>query len=615
MEFGDFRIRIDDINANLIQMINERVKTFSDYQKSIFESLSNNKQKHLDNLSSLEKKFYDNSEEKTQTISSIKSIITHIKENLVNELNEYLSTHNANIEKEKILNQKDNVLGNFKSQKKKETQDINQKIANLDRECLTILKGKSQAFDEEEKTYKTKVFDLERKMKYEVSKINEAILTPILNDKEDNEQEKISHDYKVNKEITDFRIKGINEISAIKKKYLEEIKKEEIQFNVYTCNYEKESAIIREEYKQKIEILKYEKINIQDELQNQLDLYDFDAYKKTNLLEKEYRLEENTINNNYNVKRFSYLDQIHASLVGQSNQKKDDVCFMYKSLKDYDVSQLDNIYTYLLEKNNLLQDKNSYLFESLNNVINIYLEMMVNLINEFWDNFYSQEKAIIEVLVISNYSSPVFNSFNFIEYLNSINKLFSEFKKNQKSRLDTFMLFLNELFKKLCSNLEEIFIEVTNYKNQEKSRFEELINKTKQIIIGASNDGIDHYSNLNSEENNAINEIINKDEVNKSEDIKSIDTSNNLIKEDFIKKSKDLEEKINNYNKKFQSSKQNKEKLFKENLTNIKNTIEEIKKKNIKDIKIKTQEINKKYENEIRVIEEERKTKIKIGQI
>jgi hypothetical protein len=615
MKYEEFKTKVEEINLNLHQQLEQKQNALNLFQTETIQKLLENKNNQKEVLVNLETYFNNNEEEKNKYISSLKSVIIHFREELEKEVKLFKQNNDANIEKERLFSIKEDQLSDIKQARKKETQELNQKISTLDRECIITLKAKGLEYEEEEKNYRSKLADLEKKMRFEVQKISDSLLAPKVKSDLETEPQENNQDYTNTNEIKEIRRQGIQEIAKIKNKYFEDVKASDLAFNLYNCNFTKDNAILREEYNLQIEELKHIKKGVQEELQKAIDMYDFETYKKVNLADQKYRLEANQIVDRVHQKIYNYQTEILKSETTKNQLKEVDTVNIYNKVKEIDFNQVNGILGFLNNNTDFLDDAYKYLNDCFRKTMEIYQNLCINLINDFWDNFNKFERKFYESLIFLSYSTHCFNGFNYDVYYQEIDNLSKRFNKGQALKQEAFLKQMNTNYEKLLEQIDDIYFEAVNFKNQQVSDYNAYTQELQKIIVQAQKGGYEFSRNYYLElqiQNDQRNKLENDA---KNNEVNQLTLDNQNINDDFDLKTNELIQKITNYKKRMQANKKNEENLYKDAVKNINNNINSIKEKYKKELKATQTEIINKYRNEVKEVEKERLTKIKIGQI
>lgn len=605
MKYEDFISKLNELHENLTNQLKTKHNDFLSMQNGVIDKLMNNIVQEKESLGQLEASLSKNEEEKNQHISTIKSIITHLKGELENDLANQKASYNSKEFHERLISQKEEVLSGILNPKRKEVEALKQKINTLDRECLLNLKAKAVEFEEEEKNLKLKIADIEKRLKFEIQKISDAILIPIKEDGDNTENQAITDP----EEIKAIRLKGLNDIVAIKKKYSNEIKQAELNFNNYQGKFKLENDILREEYNLKIEELKFVVNKRQIEIQAELDLYDLQSYKKVNQYERDNEQKFSDTKFKYQAKITSYQDNVIKVDYEKNDVHWHNMRTVLDELKEIDINQVDGFNTLYEENENIL----NLLKTSLLNMLENYQEFMITVFNEYWESYATFLKRMVNIFMMNKYNSFSLNNFTYDKNYKLINRAVNNFLNLEKNMFNDYLHMITNWFYDINKKVQELHQLHMKHQKIRSDKYEEFAKELKRLVNQAQTDGVTHLQEKNTE---ALKLIEDKKLSYKTENEIYIKEVNDNLNAAYLK-FKEIDDKLNrNIEEVNQKKVQDLEKLkleYQNNLKTIKENISKIKLKAKKDLKIKEKEINQKYENEFRDIDEEYKTKIKIG--
>ncbi len=614
MKYDQFTSTIAMIHQNLKLALEQKEKQSDELLNQGMKELIDNKDYALVFLSSLETQLKEHGEEKRNHIEALERDITALKQKLEDEIATYRKEHVVDEDKARLLTIKEEKLVEPRARKKKEIQDLNQKITILDKECLQILKENETTLQEEEKNYKQKLLELDRKMKFEVQKIAEAILTPVNNDRQ--ETESSPNDILLDKtKVIETRKNGINEIAKIQLKYYNEMRQIEIAFCNFKYHLKREKGILREEYDQKIEELSFARQNHQLELQKQIDMYDFDTYKSVNMFDKTYRLAENQIR----VDSAQNIANAEASVLSMEKSKLEvehlDRMGIYDQIRDYDLAQLASYHQENQVNHAIIQEMMNKINEFLIDILSTYQHLMTSIVAHFWDIVYFNENQLKQAFVALNYQTNLASQFNRAPLVAELNELLADFSKRQKVRVDEFKHQLNEQGKNLLRQVTVVYRSLTDYMLQEQKNLEEhrqAIELWVKKVNHKANEALlqDHEAQLNT-----IAQKQNATENKQKAIVDGLADEAKKIEDDYFTKFNHLNDKIDNYQVTIKNEQKKAKQAYLSFIQKSKERISKYKSQYKSECSEELSNIAHKYDNLIRENEIERKTKIKMQQI
>ena len=498
-------------------------------------------------------------------------------------------------------------------------QGENQRVGNLffgveDYVLDLILKEKDNAIAETEKNHQVKITELERRMRIEVAKISESILTPApitvgkVDDKsEDNTFSK--------QKIVEIRKNGINEIAKIKLDYLSEIHKEKLNFNKIRLQHEHDSHITREEYNLKIEELKFNREKHQREMLKSADEYDFNTYMILNESKKDKLLEEKDMVNKYHLRIYQHKDTIGRIEVNNNLKNEKVANDLIEKVEQNDKKQIESFQELFKNRNDNFLLQTNHLLEFLEKIRIIFCETLEEIVIQFWNKYYEDEKIFINSLIMMSYESKKHEDFSYKHYINKIEQLNKSYYKMQDSRYKKLRKLLDSNFKDLENQIRSIGKIIFQYTREELQAANLYYAELNQLVNSAYLQNKSFYdAKFNNVTNKTNQKFLNEKSLREAE-INALKVEIEGINNNYLAEDNNIALKKKNYDLKFQN--QEKQMLENQNdiIKNIKKNISLIKKKNKVDYKTISNRLAYEFQKQVKAVEVERKTKLKIGQI
>lgn len=611
MNHNEYISQVEIILKNLNDSLDRIYEETTDKNEKVLLDLNSKRQLNYEDAQKLEKLYFKNEEDNNKKISQLKSVIIHLEGELQKALSTYNDSHNSVIDKEFILSEKDNVLSEVIQGHKKTISDLKQKISTLDRECILNLKAKLVEYEEESTIFKNKVNEIEKRMKFEVGKIENEILTPSINtDSKDDSQNYIN-----SKEVREFRVKGINEISNIKQKYLKDIRNLEIKFYRLEAEYDRDNKILREEYNLKIEELKYEITKIENKIKSIMDEYDFNCYKTVNNNELTYQKEKIEINRDFNQKINDYVVKIKDQDIKSNNSWLSESVDVFNTIRGMDEKVNKVFLDHSIETMKDIKNTSIIVFDSLKKTIDIFMNLFTKVINSHLKRNIKLTEDLNEALLINDYKSFNFKDFSYDKYKENIYSILSEHNKNRESNYNNFYSMFKESVSNLINQIKVISSNFDNYISEEIKTINTNHQNINSMLMKASLGGIDSSNNYYKKKS----DLSNSNYLNQSNKMQNLENDLVLkeeeINNDFKSKDIQLNRKIEN-NKLLQKQKEDKDlDDYNKMISSINKSIKLAKLHFVNTVKNKKIEANKKYDNFVKEIKSDQKIKTKIGQI
>ena len=237
-----FKNKITKAQEDLFKAIEaEKVKKKALSDK-IVQELSKLEKANIRVLNALNKEYSEEcskNEEKLKIFVDTISELNNELQTTIDDYNKYCEEHDElEILKEKNEQEKTVLKNKFK----RELQDINIKIDRIEKELKEILEEKTNEFNEELTTYKSKTIEFDKRRSFEIKKIQDNTI------KEYDEYQKIlltenkkSEIKSINKKIKQVRYNGLIEEKECILRHLAEKRQFELEFAKreydYKCNY------------------------------------------------------------------------------------------------------------------------------------------------------------------------------------------------------------------------------------------------------------------------------------------------------------------------------------------------------------------------------------------
>jgi hypothetical protein len=603
MEYADLKSKINALHVSLTEQLTIKYDQLVDLQKEIIDKVINHEMRAKDGLAQLETALLQTEEEKDQHISSLKSLITQLKAKLENSLNSFKENNQAKLDKEQIALQKEGNLSSLTAPKKKEIDTLKQKINTLDRECLLNLKAKALEYEEEEKNYKAKINDLDKRLRYEIQKISDAILIPMKVGNANTESQAITDP----KEIKEYRIKGINEIAQLKVKYYNDLEQLDLNFYRYHYDYHRDNDIIREQYNQKIEDLNYAIKKIEVELEAMTEENTIEVFKQLSLNERDYKLAYNNIRRSYQKRQLLYQDNIIKTNYEKSDIRDQNVNDVLSKIYDNDVYQLQNIEF----NDNYLVLIFQELKKTLAQLLDSYLNLVTGLVNGFGETYHHLIEEFSTHFIMDNYHSILLDELTYQEHQELVKQTITSYITLSKQKFQQFLNLVNKKFNEMNQKINELYKLARAF---QKDNTDDLL-ALRQNLAKLFGQALDAGKDKQKREER-LKRIGDQYITYQSENIKLIHT---LIDEDketrkqFKEVSDTLKANLEKVNQKQADDLKKIADEYEQNIANSKENINKIKIKYKNKMKHKEKQIKQKYENEITKVEIERKNKIKIS--
>lgn len=619
MQYQEFKEKVKELNDIYFDVVKIANSNVNNTIKQIKQNFKNNQSIQNLELKTLEENLNKLREEKDMDISSEKSKILNLRLELENSLKIYQKKHDYELEKRKLFRKKDETLREKLQPLRKEISDIKLSIENLNNECLQIEKENEQKNIEKIAENELKAIEIEKKTRYEVNKINEALLTPIVNNDTKVDTTKVdttkvdATKVDTKSQISSIRNKGIKEIANIKKKSFEDIKELKIENTKFTANSKMNNELLRAEYSLKIINKKQEIKQLNNKIKQLKDDYDFNAYKTLNELKKRFGFEENDIYSLYQSKIFAIDNEINKKEFVKNECIKDNANKIVETIYQYDIVQFNEFVDYLNESFINFENKLDSSYEHLTNYLVSIIDNVIGQIDKFFDNFKMMQKSFLNNLVGMKYHSYVINGFTYENFNKEMNKSLDNyctlFEKRLKIFQKSFKLNVDNILKAIDDNHRLIL----EYKNQEKEEIDNYKNELQDNLdINlqiAKNYNTKFYEDLNYQSKKKYDEVL----LNQAIEKENIKVKNNNSVSIYNQDEIDLNKKQKEYNKKVDELIKKENQEYNDSIKTINNNIKIIKDTYKKSIENEIIKLEKEHQANLKMLEEEISLKFKMA--
>lgn len=613
MSYQDFIKKMQSSLHDLHTILEEKNQMVSQWNQQFAIELSENKDYAFAVLASLENDFLTHEDQKKKQLSDIQLLIDTIHLEFQKTVEEYQKSHQVEKDKTRLLKLKEDNLAEFRQQKKKEIQDLTQKMNAFDKECIQLIKDNNLHLEEEDKVTKTKLAELDKRLKFEVNRVNETLLTPFANDADKQEAIKQGN-YNKEEEIT-LRNNGIDEIAKIKQKYMNEMKEIELAFHFYQSNVIRNNEILREEYNLKIEQIKFNRQNANISLQEASDRYDFDTYQQLNQFELDYNLEANKIRLFYQGKLKEENQKRIQLVIEEQEGKGKDFSMLFDQVQLFDQKQIE-LLEKQLDKNHVqffqsVQDTTKYM-ESIAQSVK---ELVTAIVLSAWKSIENNMQSLQNNMVFNLYSLSKLEGFDYSVYANELVKIIQEFTVSEQNQLQKFDKLIMDHFKDYIRQMKNTLTDITEFFAEQKNQQNHLINQMKKmnnrLYRQANQDASDKFTHFY----NGIETQKKNQEEQTTKEHQNLLQDNKKANELFVEKTLALKQKKEHYQLRKRNDDYRNAMSYQSLIDSIKENINQIKKRYKENLKLGQSTIQQKYKNILKDIELERKTKRKIGQI
>lgn len=547
--------KCDNINVIVEEMTlsqNKRLAFFNE----VFNKARKNDRELTERMKLIDQKYQEDVREKKAELVKLNDKIKAIEVETKSALINFDMSYNLETEKEKLTNVKEKALAPKTLIYRKELHDINQKTEKLIKDNKVQLADKQLEFDENEKAYRNKMLEYEKKMKFEIqkSKQNSSNEYGDLNQKlaiTDNR-----HEIKnIAKNIKEIRKVAFLDEKNIRIKYADLMMEEELKYLDYVEKYDCEIDSIKNEFaKTKNDFNANKKlIELTYEIEN--NKYLFGSRRASNNLHQKLITKKNGIVIAQTDKKHQTNDEINSvkrDLLQDKRVINEDMFKVLESRYDGHFPLVNTAY------NASVLSLNSDL-DSVCNFINSFLENSFDVINNLYQEYVNStinyEYETLKIFLNCKYGFTSLNGYDYNQMLEKVNKLFEEFKEDE---VKSFELFKNEILKvyeALTKNVKESIEkvkEIAKVKSENIKKYHDELEKIFRDNLSAS---INHSKEAYANEEKANLDFKNETDKLASDDLKMCNDETTRINQEHEQINTEINNDVNAYNEKIKQAK------------------------------------------------------------
>ncbi|MGD9886958.1 MAG: hypothetical protein AB7T03_03225 [Bacilli bacterium] len=606
MNFKEFEERISNINnqifAFFMQIEEEENHNINDVFQTLKQSLNTKKEV----LFQFEQQLRQDDDLYKTKLENLESSIT----NLINETPALL--YSLDDKRNEIKQAKQDEQNKIIGIQIRRRSEFAHRINTLNKDLANVLKERNGQLEEEDKNYKVREAELNRRMNIDLQKATELTI------KASNEFEKLlletnepSGIAEIKKKIVALRAEGFKEQESIKNKYEFSFIENTLEFKRFYEKIVLDNALTSEDFFLKIKALEKQRNGLDFADQLKLTLFNLELDKQYNEWEKEQNLfaVDWTINNF--SKQAALKKQISDEMTTKNAIKKQKYQDYQTFANAVDVSQLDSYRPLELLISNNVKKQCNYLLESLSDCIEVFQTSLISIVENTWNLKKSLRNDLSKFLLVAIKDELPLLEPHYKQEIMEIERFCIEYYKLQNKRFQNFLKAVATQTKNLLREVKttiaifkDYYLEEQTYREDMDKKLGVELSKGYQAALG--------YLDINYHKQESV--IKTFDEKTKSEVEKhqlSMDFKKQLIEGTFQDQLKALNEQIKKVeldNKHRLDEEENNYQLF------IKNS--KIKQSSLKrdfsdNVLLHEHLLDKKYRQALIKNEKERKAKIK----
>lgn len=489
----------------------EKKKALSD---KIVQELSKQEKANVKTLNSLNKEYLEECSNNEKQLQLFIEEIQKLNEELV-VVNDDFQKHYQEYDGLAVLKEENEAsVVTSKNKFKREIQDINIKIDRIDKELKETLETRTNEYDNECNTFKSKVIEYDKRKKFDISKIQTNTIKEYDNLQKlllkENKKSEIKN---INKKIKQIRYAGLIEEKECIFRYLAEQRQYELDFAKYEYEYKCENSKLQLDFLTKIEDTKFDRSMIEFNYKKNSNKNENDLIHTFNEEDKQYKLD-------YNNRLSSLYNDINEKITNQYNFEKEKnaketelVKRIYQDIESNDTNQAEKLFE-LTNKELALINKDTLLFKkNITMTVTFYIQNIVSTYTHYFKTYLKKEEVYVNSLIINSMKGSFLQGNDYDQYIEKVKEIFTKFIENEENYINLFNEYLQNTLNNLIANIEGFanqICELNNLINKTTLEYHQSINV---VLKEAKENGCNYIDEIN---NKKVAEININEENNKS---------------------------------------------------------------------------------------------------
>lgn len=491
MKYEYFKESLEQLKEDTFQEFLKDNNAKNEAQKLFLEKLEISEEKYTEAILSLNQSLRHSQEVKETEIENENQLIVSVEAQEREAIDAFLAQHNLEELRQFYLDKKELTLSNYLANTKKNIQELGYKVNALDREMQAREKDLLQEITEDEKQFKIKLLELQKRLEFDIKKATENTQKehlPLDRELLDvNDPVKIKE---IHNGIKQIRIKGIEEIANLKNTFEKQALDLKNQHQEFKRQAELKIKTIKEEYQIKIIQLKHTQKEIKIEQKAKSLMYDFDMEKALLLEKKDTEISKNELRLEYIDKKYvhkkSILELVHEKAIRfaeGTNQLNDDVI-----AENVEKIDLQNEYSEFIKTHYVQNLKKIHHF--MDELSNFSKSMMTNEMVDAIKLFNEKDEHIYNTSVIKNIPRFDWQEFSYLDKYEEYKTVYEEFDELQNERIARFLHRFYEQHKVVDNQIKHL-VNIINKFYKEEYQNNEVLNdrfnqKFRQLVRQAT---------------------------------------------------------------------------------------------------------------------------------
>lgn len=450
-----FKNKITKAQEELFKAIDTEKAKKKALSEKIVQELSKQDKANVRTLNALNKEYLEECNNNKEKLQMFADTINQLNEELTQTVEDYNKYREEHDELAILTEKNEEAKATAKNKFKREIQDINIKIDKIDKELKETLETRSEDFNEELTTYKSKIIEFDKKKRFEVTKIQNNTI------KEYDELQKLllqenkkSEIKSINKKIKQIRLAGLMEEKECVFRHLAEQKQFELDFAKYEYEYKCQNINLEKEFNTRIEETKFDRSVTEYNFKKNCISSDNEVVHNFNENDKQLKLDHNAkVEDLHKVINDRTLEQLafeYEKADSEANVTKN----IYQSIENSENKQAAKLIDFA-NKELVLINKDVTLFQkNLNMTATFYVQNIIALYTNYFKKFIQKEEIFVNTLLVNNVKGAFLQGNTYDEYAAQIKEIFETFRNNEEEFLETFSTYVTISLNNLIDQIE-----------------------------------------------------------------------------------------------------------------------------------------------------------------
>ncbi|MGD9605191.1 MAG: hypothetical protein AB7V00_03410 [Bacilli bacterium] len=490
MNFKEFEEKISNINNQIFAFFMQVGEEEHQKIDEVFQTLKQNLDQKKLVLNSFEQQLLKDEKDYAEKIQVFENDIA----NIIHEqpLLLYVLDDKKNFINQEKLEEQNKII----SYQRRRRSEFAHRINTLNKDMQTLLKEHNQHLEDEEKNYKTREAELNRRMNIDLQKANDQTI------KDCGDLEKLLLETNdptgiadLKKKIVAFRANGFKEQESIKNKYEFSFIENTLEFKRFNEKISLDNALTVEDFSTKIKAIEKKRNDLELADKIKLALFGFELDKQYLEWEKEQHLFAIDWEINNFAKQIAVKQQIDDEMknyyLNHLNKNKE----YHQMAYDVDTTQLNYYRPLESTISNDVKKQCDYLLESLSDCIEVFQANLIAIVENTWDLKKRLRNDLSKYLLVAIKDELPMIESHYCQELVEIERFCVEYYKLQNKRFLNFLKAVSVQTNNLLQEVKATIAVFKNYYLEEQNYRQEMDKKISNELTKGFNYALLHMTN------------------------------------------------------------------------------------------------------------------------